>query len=111
MPDICRHLPLAGPAVFGPEPGESLLYPDRSHVPTPDEVQDESIVRYYRTETDARTGVAGDNPLILPAQAVLTPAQDALQLSADDMVLFNALENRLHFSRTWKVGFLIPGDK
>lgn len=99
------------PNIFGPEPGESLLYPDRSHVPTPDEVQDESIVRYYRTPSDAHAGVCGDNPLILPAQAVLTPAQDSVQLSASDMVLFNALEQKLHYTRTWKVGFLIPGDK
>ncbi len=110
-----RHLPnisrSPAPGVYGPEPGESLLYPDRSHVPTPDAVQDESIVRYYRTPADARAGVCGDNPLILPGQAVLTPAQDAVRLSANDMVLFNALEQKLHFSRTWKVGFLIPGDK
>ncbi len=99
------------PSIFGPEPGESLLYPDRSHVPTPDEVQTESVVRYYRTMADAHAGVCGDNPLILPAQAVLTPAQDSVRLSASDMVLFNALEQKLHFTRTWKVGFLLAGDK
>lgn len=110
-----RHLPnisrSPAPSIFGPEPGESLLYPDRSHVPTPDQVQDESVVRYYRTPAEARAGVCGSNPLILPAQVVLTPAQDSVGLSSSDMALFNALEQRLHFAQTWKVGFLVPGDK
>lgn len=110
-----RHLPnilrSPSPAIYGPEPSESLLYPDRSDVPTPDEVQDETIVRYYHTAAEASNGVDGTNPLILPAQAVLGPAKDSLQLSADDMVLFNALEKNLHFSHTWKVGFLVPGDE
>jgi len=110
-----RHLPnilrSPSPAIYGPEPGESLLYPNRSDVPTPDEVQDESIVRYYHTVADATNGVDGAHPLILPAQTVLGPAKDSLQLSADDMTLFNALERKLHFTHTWKVGFLIPGNE
>jgi len=80
-------------------------------VPTPDQVQDESVVRYYRTPAEARAGVCGSNPLLLPAQVVLTPAQDSVGLSSSDMALFNALEQRLHFAQTWKVGFLVPGDK
>ena len=108
LPDISRS---PSPAIFGPDPGQSLLYPDRSHVPTPDEVQDESIVRYYHTEAEARAGVCGSNPLVLPAQAVLTPAKDALQLSGDDMTLLLALDKKLHFSRNWKVGFLLPGNQ
>jgi hypothetical protein len=99
------------PAVFGPEPSETLLYPDRSHVPTPDEVQDESVVRYYHTPNEAEAGVAGSHPLILPATAVLGYAKDALQLSAADMARLQDLEKKLHFTQTWKVGFLIPAGQ
>jgi hypothetical protein len=86
----------------------SLLYPDRSHVPTPDEVQDESIVRYYHTLDAAEQGVAGAHPLILNAVAVVGPGQDSVQLSTGDAALLTQLDKRLRFSRTWKVGFLIP---
>jgi hypothetical protein len=99
------------PSIYGPDPDDVLLYPDRSHVPTPDEVQDESIVRYYRTEDAARDGVGGSNPLIIPAMAVVGPAHDGVALSADNAALFQALDKRLHFTRNWKVGFLIPEDQ
>ena len=99
------------PAIYGPGPDMSLLYPNRSDVPTPDEVQDESIVRYYHTEADAEAGVGGSHPLILTALAVLGPAHDALQLSADDMVRLQDAEKSLHFVETWKVGFLIPAGQ
>ena len=108
LPGIMRS---PAPAIYGPDPGGSLLYPDRSHVPTPDEVQDESVVRYYHTVNDAEAGVAGSHPLILNATAVLGYAKDALQLSADDMSRFNDLEKKLHFTQTWKVGFLIPANQ
>ncbi|MBV9848171.1 MAG: hypothetical protein JO250_00645, partial [Armatimonadetes bacterium] len=42
------------PIILGPGPTPLLLYPDRKHVPTPDEVQEESIVRYYRSVDAAR---------------------------------------------------------
>jgi len=45
-----------------------------------------------------------------PAQAVLGPAQDAVQLTPVDEARFRALGKRLHFTRTWKVGFLMPAD-
>lgn len=96
------------PAIYGPAPDQNLLYPDRSHVPTPDEVQEESIVRYYHSETDGESGIGGAHPLILTAQAVLGPAEDAVQLTAEDAARFQALDKRLRFTRTWKVGFLIP---
>jgi hypothetical protein len=89
----------------------SLLYPDRSHVPTPDEVQDESVVRYYHTLDEAEQGVAGAHPLILTAAAVIGPAADGLQLADGDAELLQALDKRLRFSRTWKVGFLIPANR
>ncbi len=107
LPHISRS---PAPAIYGALPDQSLLYPDRSHVPTPDEVQEESIVRYYWMVDAAEAGVAGSNPLILTAQAVLGPAQDAVQLSAIDAARLQALDKRLHFSQTWKVGFLMPAD-
>lgn len=110
-----RHLPRVkrspAPAIYGPVPGSALLYPDRANVPTPDEVQDESIVRYYHTEAEAGKGVCGENPLILKAEEVVGPAEDAVRLNEADMRRLQALENRLHFTKTWKVGFLIPLDR
>ncbi len=107
LPDISRS---PAPAIYGAVPDTALLYPDRSHVPTPDEVQEESIVRYYWTVDAASSGVGGANPLILTAQAVLGPAKDAVQLSPEDAARFQILDKRLHFTRTWKVGFLMPAD-
>jgi hypothetical protein len=97
------------PAIYGPD--MSLMYPDRAHVPTPDEVQDESIVRYYRSEDAADAGVGGSHPLILPAEEVVGPAEDSVMLSADNATLFNKLNDRLHFMSNWKVGFLVPADR
>ncbi len=108
LPRISRS---PAPAIYGPLPDQDLLYPDRSHVPTPDEVQEESIVRYYHAEADADAGVGGMRPLILTALAVLGPAEDAVRLSAEDAARFQVLDKRLHFTRTWKVGFLIPGNQ
>ena len=107
LPDISRS---PAPAIYATAPDPTLLYPDRSHVPTPDEVQEESIVRYYWTVDSAASGVGGTNPLILTAVAVLGPAKDAVQLSAEDAARFQTLDKRLHFTRTWKVGFLMPAD-
>ncbi len=107
LPDISRS---PAPAIYATAPDATLLYPDRSHVPTPDEVQEESIVRYYWTVDAASSGVAGTNPLILTAIAVLGPAKDAVQLSPEDAARFQILDKRLHFTRTWKVGFLMPAD-
>lgn len=108
LPRISRS---PAPAIYGALPDQSLLYPDRSHVPTPDEVQEESVVRYYHAEGDAESGIGGAHPLILTAQAVLGPAEDAVQLSAEDAARFQALDKRLRFTRTWKVGFLIPANQ
>ena len=107
LSDISRS---PAPAIYGTAPDAALLYPDRSHVPTPDEVQEESIVRYYWNVDSAASGVGGTNPLILTAVAVIGPAKDAVQLSPEDSVRFLALDKRLHFTRTWKVGFLMPAD-
>jgi len=110
-----RHLPRLSrspaPAIYGALPDQTLLYPDRSHVPTPDEVQEQSIVRYYHVQTDAETSLAGPRPLVLTALSVLGPADDAVQLSPEDAARFQALDKRLHFTRTWKVGFLIPANQ
>ena len=108
LPRISRS---PAPAIYGPLPDQFLLYPDRSHVPTPDEVQEESIVRYYHAEGEAESGIGGAHPLILTAQAVLGPAEDAVRLTAEDAARFQALDKRLHFTRTWKVGFLIPANQ
>ena len=108
LPRISRS---PAPAIYGALPDQFLLYPDRSHVPTPDEVQEESIVRYYHTEADADAGVAGTRPLILTAERVLGPAEDAVRLTPEDAARFLALDKRLHFTRTWKVGFLIPANQ
>jgi hypothetical protein len=107
LPDISRS---PAPAIYATAPDATLLYPDRSHVPTPDEVQEESIVRYYWTVDSASGGVGGANPLILTAQAVVGPAKDAVQLAPEDAARFQILDKRLHFTRTWKVGFLMPAD-
>ena len=106
LEDISRS---PAPTICGPD--MELLYPDRSHVPTPDEVQEESIVRYYRTIEDAETGVGGPHPLVLRAVEVIGPAQDGVQLSQQDMGLFLALDKKLHYTQNWKVGFLVPPDK
>jgi hypothetical protein len=97
------------PAIYAPD--MTLLYPDRSHVPTPDEVQDESVVRYYRSEDAAIAGVGGAHPLILEAVSLVGPAEDGVMLSSDDAALFKALDQRLQYTRNWKVGFLIPTDR
>ena len=107
LSDISRS---PAPAIYGTTAGPALLYPDRSHVPTPDEVQEESIVRYYWNVDSAAGGVGGTNPLILTAVAVVGPAKDAVQLSPEDSARFQLLDKRLHFTRTWKVGFLMPAD-
>ncbi len=107
LSDISRS---PAPAIYSAQPDAALLYPDRSHVPTPDEVQEESIVRYYWNVDAAAGGVGGTNPLILTAVSVLGPAKDAVQLSPEDAARFQALDKRLHFTRTWKVGFLMPAD-
>jgi hypothetical protein len=96
------------PVIYGPD--MATLYPDRSHVPNPDEVQDESVIRYYCTTDAAAAGVGGAHPLILTAQKVVGPASDSVVLSADDAALFKALDQRLHYSLNWKVGFLVPGS-
>ena len=109
-----RDLPILrgmSPEVFGPVPGQPALYPDPAHVPSPDEVQDESVVRYYRTVEEGQKGVGGDAPLILHAIAIVGPAKGSVKLSDEDAALFNALDKRLHYTRNWKVGFLIPADK
>lgn len=108
LPDILRS---PSPAIYGPAPAWSLLYPDRSHVPTPDEVQDESVVRYYRTDEEAARGVGGAHPFVVKAVAVVGPAKDSLTVSADDMQKLMDVEKSLHFTQTWRVGFLVPGDK
>ncbi len=107
LPDISRS---PAPAIYADAPDATLLYPDRSHVPTPDEVQEESIVRYYWTVDSAAGGIGGTNPLILTAQAVVGPAKDAVRLTPEDAARFQILDKRLHFTRTWKVGFLMPAD-
>ena len=107
LSDISRS---PAPAIYSIAPDAALLYPDRSHVPTPDEVQEESIVRYYWNVDSAASGVGGTNPLILTAVAVVGPAKDAVELSPEDSARFQALDKRLHFTRTWKVGFLMPAD-
>ena len=107
LSDISRS---PAPAIYGTTAGPALLYPDRAHVPTPDEVQEESIVRYYWNVDSAAGGVGGTNPLILTAVAVVGPAKDAVELSPEDSARFQLLDKRLHFTRTWKVGFLMPAD-
>lgn len=106
LPGVMRS---PAPTIIGPD--GTLLYPDRAHVPTPDEVQDESIVRYYHSLDEAEQGVAGPHPLILTAAAVVGPASDGVQLSESDAALLQALDKRLRFTRTWKVGFLIPDNR
>ena len=109
-----RHLPTIdrspAPCLFGPQPASVLLYPDRSNVPTPDEVQEQSVVRYYKSEDEARKGFVGANPLILKAVEVVGPAHDSLRLSAEDMAILQAADKTIQFTKNWKVGFLIPGD-
>lgn len=108
LPDISRS---PAPAIYGPAPEYVLAYPDRSQVPTPDEVQEQSIVRYYHTEEQAEKGVAGDRPLILRAEAVVGPAKDALRLTAEDLARLRELDKRIDFTRSWKVGFLVPANQ
>ena len=99
------------PAIYGPAPNADLVNPDRSHVPTPDEVQDESTARYYRSLADAEAGVGGSNPMIVEGVAVVGPAQDSLTVSAVDEQRIIDLDKQLHFTQTWKFGILVPPDK
>ncbi len=105
LPGILRS---PAPAIYGANADATLVYPDRSHVPTPDEVQDESIVRYYHTSGEAAQGVGGSHPLVIKAIAILGPAKDALQVSPADMQTLLEADKSLHFTRSWRVGFLIP---
>lgn len=107
LPAILRS---PAPSIVGPGPDWTLIYPDRSHVPTPDEVQDESIVRYYHTEVEAAQGIGGSHPLVIPAAAVIGYAHDGLQVTAADMQRLLEVEKSLHFTQNWRVGFLIPAD-
>ncbi len=74
----------------------------------PMKVQDESIVRYYHTPEEAAQGVGGSHPLVIKALAVLGPAKDALQVSPADMQTLLEADKSLHFTRSWRVGFLVP---
>ena len=97
------------PAVYGAGPEQTLLYPDRLHVPDADAVQDEvrrpllphagsRPERHCRAESvDSQGAVRGG------------PAHDGLTVSDEDAVQLAALDSQLHFTRTWKVGFLVPG--
>ncbi len=105
LPGILRS---PAPAIYGATLDATLVYPDRAHVPTPDEVQDESIVRYYHTPEEAARGVGGSHPLVISAIAVLGPAKDSLQVSPADMQTLLAADKSLHFTRSWRVGFLVP---
>jgi len=105
LPGILRS---PAPAIYGATADLALVYPDRAHVPTPDEVQDESIVRYYHTLEEAAQGVGGSHPLVIKVLAVLGPAKDALQVSPADMQTLLEADKSLHFTRSWRVGFLVP---
>jgi hypothetical protein len=61
--------------------------------------------------TDAKAGVGGSNPLVLVPVSIVGPAKDSVVLSAADTATFKALDQRLHYSDTWKVGFLIPSNQ
>jgi|GEM_PF-7002780 len=108
LPDITRSM---NPGIYGPAPAADLVYPDRSHVPTPDQCQDESTARYYRTLADAQNGVGGSNPMIIEAVSVVSPAKDSLTVTADDEARIHDLDKQLHFTQTWKFGILVPADK
>lgn len=105
-----RHLPTIdrSPAPFICGPDDELLYPDRTHVPNADEVQDQSIVRYYLTEDGAEKGAAGEHPLFIRALSVIGPAHDGLQVSAPDAERLKAADKDCQYTRTWKVAFLLP---
>jgi hypothetical protein len=99
------------PVIYGPLPTSDEVYPDPTCVPTPDQVQDQSVVRYYHTEEDAEKGAAGDHPIILKAEAVVGPAHDSVRLSADDAAHLKTLDKTMHYTHTWKVAFLIPENR
>ncbi|MDX1932531.1 MAG: hypothetical protein SFU56_07995 [Capsulimonadales bacterium] len=96
------------PVIYGPAPKQETLYPDPAHVPTPDEVQDNSVVRYYHTPEQAEKGVAGEHPLIVRAEAVVGPAHDSVRVTAEDAEILKNADKTLRYSRNWKVAFLIP---
>ena len=96
------------PVIYGPTPVNQAVYPDPHCVPTADQVQDQSVVRYYQTEADAETRLVGDHPLILKAEDLVGPGHDSVRLSAEDAEQLKTLDKTLHFTRTWKVAFLVP---
>jgi hypothetical protein len=108
LPDITRSM---NPVIYGPAPGSDLIYPDRSHVPNPDQCQDESTARYYRTVADAEAGVGGPNPMIVEAMSVVGYAKDSLTVTADDEQRMQNLDKQLHYSQTWKLGILVPANQ
>jgi hypothetical protein len=99
------------PVVYGPNPDSPTVYPDVKHVPTPDEVQDQSVIRYYRDEESARQGFVGAKPLIIKAVEAVGPGKDCVRVSAEDMALLKELDQHIRFTRTWKVGVLLPSGK
>jgi hypothetical protein len=49
--------------------------------------------------------------LVLVPTAVVGPAKDGVVLTAADAATFKALDARIHFTDTWKVGELIPTNQ
>jgi hypothetical protein len=108
LPGLMRS---PAPAVFAQSDDGGQLYPDRRHVPTPDEVQDESVVRYYQSVEDAEAGVAGTDPMVVKAVAMVGYGRDSVTVSDMDAARIKALDAKLHFSRTWRMAFVMPAGE
>lgn len=87
------------------------LYPDPQCLPSLSNLQENGIVRFYHTVADARAGFVGDNPLFVRATATDGPFHGNLLVSKGDGAKLRELETRIHFTKTWHVGYLLPGDK
>lgn len=87
------------------------LYPNPNFLPTLDVLQEDGIIRFYHSVEQARRGFVGDNPYIVRAIDYSGPFFGNLVVSAEDSMKLKELEKKIHYTQTWKVGFLLPEGK
>ena len=51
------------------------------------------------------------NPITIRAVAVVTPAQDSVTITAEDMARLREVDKRIPFTRSWKVAMLMPPSR
>jgi hypothetical protein len=82
-----------------------VLYPDASHVPEIDFLQEHGMASYVTEAGQARR--SGPHPLILPALAVAGPGRDDLVVSREAAARILAANRRGRFLERWAVSILV----